>query len=251
VPGSVVRPAYRLYRIAWAGLDWLYPPQCGGCSSPGARWCAGCQESVQLIRGPVCPVCGEPQPGVEICRSCQKNPPGYSALRSWAVFNGSLRNAIHRLKYYGDMALGEVLARPLIQLLHTFDWTVDLVVPVPIGVARLKERGYNQANLIAWPLALGCGLRFQPHALKKERETRSQVGLSAAQRRQNVAGAFAADPHRVAGKSVLVVDDVTTSGATIEACAHALRLAGAGEVFGLTLSRPLRGSETGTDHEAP
>jgi len=148
-----------------------------------------------------------------------------------------LRNALHRLKYYGDMALGEVLARPLIQMVLDFKWPVDLIVPVPIGLARRAQRGYNQAALLAWPLALSCGMEYQSKALLKVRDVRTQVGLTIAQRYENVAGAYQAQAHLVKGKSVLVVDDVTTSGATMQACSAALLAASSSRVYGVTLAR--------------
>jgi ComF family protein len=163
--------------------------------------------------------------------------PAYAALRSWAVFEGPLRNALHRLKYRGDVALGEILARQLLEKLKGLDWVVDLVAPVPLGIARQKQRGYNQSTLLALPLALGCGIAYRPQALAKVRETPSQVGLSSEERFQNVEGAFQANARIVSGKRVLVVDDVTTSGATLNACANALKEAGASKVYALTLAR--------------
>ena len=144
---------------------------------------------------------------------------------------------MHRLKYARDIALGEVLARPLLEMLNQLDWQIDLVTSVPVGVARRAERGYNQATLLAFPLALASGVPFRSQALFKARETRTQVGLTLAQRRENVHQAFQARPEIVVGRRVLVVDDVTTSGATIEACASALNAAGASQVYGLTLAR--------------
>jgi ComF family protein len=144
---------------------------------------------------------------------------------------------MHRLKYSRDVALGEVLARPLLDMLRQLEWRIDLVTSVPVGVARRAERGYNQATLLAFPLALAIGKPFRSQALVKARETRSQVGLDLTQRRANVFEAFQARPEVVAAQRVLLVDDVTTSGATIEACAGALSKAGARQVFGLTLAR--------------
>jgi ComF family protein len=141
------------------------------------------------------------------------------------------------LKYSRDIALGEMLARPLLEMLHQLKWPIDLVTSVPMGVARRAERGYNQATLLAFPLSLASGIPFRPQALMKVRDTRSQVGLNLAQRRENVFEAFKARSELVSTKCVLVVDDVTTSGATIEACAGALIKAGARQVFGLTLAR--------------
>ncbi len=237
VPGELGRPAYRLYQLAWTGLDWLYPPNCGGCGGAGSRWCADCRRQIHLLPETICRVCGQILPVAGLCSSCRQHPPPYVALRSWAVFGGPLRQAMHRLKYSRDIALGEVLARPLLQLLHQQDWKIDLVTSVPVGVARRAERGYNQATLLAFPLALAGGIPFRSQALLKVRETRSQVGLTPAQRRENVSAAFQASAEIVTARNVLVVDDVTTSGATIEACALALRTAGARQVFGLTLAR--------------
>jgi ComF family protein len=114
---------------------------------------------------------------------------------------------------------------------------VELVTPVPLGVARHAQRGYNQSALLAFPLALSSKLAYGSQALIKVREARSQVGLSLAERFENVAGAFQASPKIVAGKTILIVDDVTTSGATMQACATALLQAGAHQVYGLTLAR--------------
>jgi ComF family protein len=118
-------------------------------------------------------------------------------------------------------------------------WDVGIVAPVPLGIARLKERGYNQAALIARPFSLALGLPYAPEALQRRRETHSQVGLSIAERKENVAGAFSARRDVVASRSVLLIDDVATSSATLDACASALRMDGANQVYCLTLARAL------------
>jgi competence protein ComFC len=236
-PAFLGRPAYRLFQMAWAGLDWLYPPQCGGCGKPYTRWCQNCQSQVQLLQEFVCEICGKKLATPGTCPDCRANPPPYTALRSWAVYGGPVRKAILSLKYKGDITLGEILSRPLIELVEELGWNLDVLTPVPIGLARKKRRGYNQASILALPLALGCAVNYQPRALVKVHNTPSQVGLTAAQRKENVRQAFQARPQFVRGKNVLVVDEVTTSGATMHACAEALLRAGARQVYGLTLAR--------------
>ena len=237
VPVTLVRPAYRLYQLAWAGLDWLYPPTCGGCGKPGSRWCSDCQRSTQILAESICQRCGKILGDTGFCASCRDYPPPYTALRSWADYGGSLRQAILRLKYRGDISLGEILARPMLRILKSQGWQLDLVTPVPSGIARKAKRGYNQAALLALPLALGAGIHYRAQALIKRRETPSQVGLLSAQRWKNVVGSFQARREFVEDRSVLVVDDVTTSGATMHACALALLEAGTSRVYGLTLAR--------------
>lgn len=233
-----VRPAYVIYQWLWTGLDWLFPPNCGGCGVKGARWCAACQADAIVIQPPICIICGAINiVGEGQCFHCSNSRPSYSSLRSWALFKGSVRNAVHRLKYGKDVAMGEILSRPLIQIVSNQDWKIDLVIPVPLSVARKIERGYNQAALLARPISLATGWAYAPSALLRTRETASQVGLSIADRLINVSGAFEGNRIKLDKKNVLLVDDVTTSGATLMACSQALRLAGANEVYCVTLAR--------------
>lgn len=228
---------YRFYQGLWSGLDWLYPPNCGGCGTRGTRWCKNCNENTRVFDGSICPRCGNIQASTRLCPNCLSSTPNYFALRSWAVYEGAIRQAIHRLKYKRDIALGEALSRPMIDCLHHLNWTFDLVVPVPLGVARLAERGYNQATLLARPVSLGMGLSYSSKALSRIRETRSQVDLTASERKNNVRGAFQARQELVNKRHVLVVDDVATTGSTLNECAGALLEAGAAQVVGFTLAR--------------
>jgi ComF family protein len=228
---------YRMYRWLWAGLDWLYPPRCGGCNRQGVRWCEQCNSSTDILTSPICPICGKVQKNTHLCNECRSTPPHFDVLRSWAVYRGPLREAILRLKYKRDVALGDTLSRPMIARLQSLQWSIDMIIPVPLGVARFVERGYNQAALLARPLALATQISYIPKALMRVRETRSQVDLTANERKINMRGAFQASGEWVKGRTVLVVDDVATSGATIDACAAALLEAGAAHVYGLTLAR--------------
>ena len=125
------------------------------------------------------------------------------------------------------------------EFVRSLRWPIDMLIPVPLGKKRLKERGYNQVALVARPLAYQLGLRYEPGALVKARDTRSQVGLTISQRSENVQDAYQADSQVVKGKNVLILDDVATTGSTISACTTALLSAGAQEVYGLTIARAL------------
>lgn len=165
--------------------------------------------------------------------------PRFNALRSWSAFDSPVRNALHRLKYRRDMGLGDALAAQLSQFVVDLNWPVDLVVPVPLGQKRMKERGYNQVALIARPLSMTLRIDYAPDALTRIRETRSQVGLTKLERRHNVHEAFRAKNTRVHGRTVLLVDDVATTGSTLSSCAEAFYAVGARGVFALTVSRAL------------
>jgi competence protein ComFC len=160
-------------------------------------------------------------------------------MRSWLVFEGPIRLALHTLKYKRNIALGDTLAHQLAPHAMNLGWPIEVVVPVPLGRKRMQERGYNQVGLVAMPLAVLSGWEYAPRALARARETRSQVGLSPVERKENVTGAFRGDPSKVSGKNVLLMDDVVTTGSTLSACAGALVEAGARDVYALTLTRAL------------
>jgi ComF family protein len=160
-------------------------------------------------------------------------------MRSWAVFDSPIQNGLHTIKYRRNIGLGESIGIQMVGFVRSLQWPVDIMIPVPLGKKRLKERGYNQVGLVARPLAYQIGLRYEPEALWKTRETRSQVGLNVSQRRDNVNNAYQANPDIVKRKSVLIMDDVATTGSTISACTEALLSAGAQEVYVLTIARAL------------
>ena len=230
---------YRVYQLAWSAVDLVFPPICPGCEHISSRWCLACQQKTIPIIGTICECCGEPLDFEAPCSRCKSLPPKFTAARSFAVYQEPLRHTIHRLKYHGDGGLGDTLAFPLISLVKETGWSYDLVAPVPLGKQRYKERGYNQAAYLSIPLALYFGVPYRPDALRRVRETRSQVQLSPVERKENVQGAFLAEPRRVAEKAVLLVDDVMTTGATLNECAQALLDAGALAVYAITLARAL------------
>lgn len=143
------------------------------------------------------------------------------------------------MKYRRNIGLGEAFATQMADFVRSLGWRAELLLPVPLGKNRLKERGYNQVALVARPLAYEVELDYNPDALWKARETRSQVGLTVSQRRENVEGAYQADIRAVKDKAVILMDDVATTGSTIIACTAALLSAGAKEVYAITIARAL------------
>jgi competence protein ComFC len=222
-------------------LDLIFPPECPGCKTIGSRWCAECRDSIQILPEPVCQICGEPGISPSICGDCLDYPPAFDSLRSATLFEGKIREALHRLKYNRDIGLGEVLASHLVTEYQKQEWYVDVVVSVPLSQKRLRMRGYNQAEVLARPFA---GLIHKPYSnqiIKRVVDTRSQIDLSAEERRKNVSGAFYANIMHIDQKSVIIIDDVSTTGSTISECALALKQAGAKKVYALTLARaPLK-----------
>jgi competence protein ComFC len=230
---------YRLSQWLWGSLDWLFPPVCAGCNRTGFRWCPNCQQQVKPVPEPACQACGVPISHPGLCPTCNDSHPPYEALRSWAVFEGPIRSALHSLKYHRNVALGDAFARYLVEYVKKLGWQVDMVMPVPLGRQRMHERGYNQAGLLAMPVSFILNWHYSPRAVLRVRETRSQVGLSRTERRENISNAFRADPSRVSGKVILLMDDIATTGVTLSACSDALRKAGAKTVYALTLARAL------------
>jgi len=237
MPGN--SPAYSLYRLLWSGLDLIFPPVCGGCGKPGSRWCDTCQQNLPKLSEPICDVCGITLDAAGLCVDCQRVRPRFNALRSWSAFDAPVRNALHRLKYRQDVGLGDALAAHLSEFVASLNWPIDLIVPVPLGRKRLQERGYNQVGLIARPLALSMRIAYVPQALSRVRETRTQVGLTKLERRDNVRGVFRAEGKHVKDRTVLLMDDVATTGSTLSSCAEAFYAVGARDVFALTVSRAL------------
>lgn len=228
--------------LKWELCDILFPPRCGGCDRWGERFCDHCAGSVIIIDGPLCLMCGDRLMTTSLltCQRCDSNKRNFDMLRSWAQYSGPLKKAIQKLKYKQDIGLANYFAKPLKDLLMSTRWQIDMITAVPLDRDRLLQRGYNQAALLSKSLTRHTGIPFEPDILIKRFPTKPQVGLSEEDRLSNVLNAFSSNPEKIKGKSVLVVDDVITTGATMDACSTALKTSGANVVYGISLARSLR-----------
>ncbi len=219
-------------------LDLVFPPRCVACRRSGAWLCGSCLAQVEPLAPPLCAYCGEPLAAGGRCPRRQHHPRALAGLRSAAWHAGPLRVAIHQFKYHSLRALAAPLGAILVAAWGREPLPVDLLMPVPLHARRVRERGFNQATLLARGLSLATGIPLDAHSLARVRHTRPQVGLTAPERLANVEGAFAYRGPELAGRAVCLIDDICTTGATLEACATALRAAGASAVWACTLARP-------------
>jgi ComF family protein len=234
---TVLPQAAKLKRAA---LDLLFPKWCVGCGKEGEFICRSCRELLVPFRPPLCPRCGKPQPSSTLCLACLNWQAAIDGIRSPFRFEGIIREAILQLKYRNLRALSETLAKLLSDFLTANPIPGEVLVPVPIHDKRLRERGYNQSSLLARELSKLSGLPVVDNSLTRQRHALPQTQTkTVAERRNNVAGAFTCREQQLKGRQVLLVDDVATSGATLDACAMALKAAGAISVWGLALAREI------------
>ena len=251
----------------------LFPSDCRICSVPLLNIsrlpvCPECLAAIRPIEGELCAVCGErifspytarahDEPRCGLCRRIE---PAFARAVAYGSYESGLRELIHLLKYGGVRpaanVLGRMLAEAIARLEIEFQQPSVVLIPVPLYRAKLRQRGFNQAELIARAALKNrsCGdrLRLCARVLIRRRDTASQIGLTSHQRRENLRGAFAvSDPEIVRGREVLVVDDVYTTGATASECARILRRAGANKVWIATVARTLKISAQHAEFESP
>lgn len=228
-------------------LDLLFPPRCVACGAAGAVLCAACLAQARAPELPLCERCGRALLSGErgLCPACRAGyaPEVLALIRAAAVHEGPVRDAVLALKYRRQRRLALPLGDMLAEAVTRLDLRPDIIVPVPLHASRKRQRGYNQAELLARRCASRLRLPCEPGLLVRQRATPPQVGLSGAPRRANVAGAFAiASPAQAAaylsGKRVLLLDDVTTTGSTLDAAATALVPFAPAVLLGLAVTRP-------------
>ncbi len=235
-----------------AGLaDLIFPPKCIQCGvllkiSRAHSFCRDCFSEITFIRSPICPCCGRPiQSEAEedhLCGQCIASEPCFSVARAVGIYEKVLLEAIHRFKYKRDFKVGNALGK--LMAFYTFPLfeprSYDLIMPVPLHRKRLRQRGFNQAVILAKEIAGHYGLELETAVLKRRKHTLPQFDLGRSERGQNVKDAFEVRrKDKLEGRRVLLVDDVYTTGSTIRECARTLMEAGAEEIAVLTLARTL------------
>jgi ComF family protein len=232
-------------------LDVILPPICHICHSfiPDAgkiHICPACLNRLPLVSSPLCPICGIPFTGAggdHRCGACLSHPPHFDSARAQFLYEGHIRDLIHSFKYNKLTHLRSPLALLALEGVSGFlaDHEPHFIVPVPLHSSRLRQRGFNQAVLLGRVLSRQISLPMLPDALIRTRPTEPQIELTAAERRLNVKGAFTVNrADRIAGKRILLLDDVMTTGSTMNECAKELKKAGATVVIAATIARTAR-----------
>ncbi len=224
-------------------LDLLFPIHCASCQKIGQVLCPSCKAQIQPLPSPICDFCGIPLSTYGVCKNCQFHRPKLSGQRAVSFYKEPLRECIHGLKYDGNIRLAVPLGLLLAHAYSRYAMQADILIPVPLHSERQKQRGFNHASLLAEVCSISTGVPVNNNILIRHRATVAQVDLHPRERYQNVAGAFVCSSRAVSsvlkGCRILIIDDVSTTSATLEACATPLFEAGAKEVWGLVLARPL------------
>ena len=227
-------------RLVELAVDSFFPRRCVGCGKVRGFLCPECLGKLPRLVPPLCPKCGRPQASGIVCPSCRQRQTEIDGIRSPFRFDELIRKAIHELKYRNLKAISPCLAELLADYLRANHLPGEALVCVPLHPRRLRERGYNQSSLLARELGRSIDLPVIEDCLIRVKQAQPQVrAVDVEERRRNVADAFVCCDEQVSGKQIILIDDVCTSGATLESCASALKNKGATSVWGLTLAREI------------
>ena len=218
-------------------LELLFPPRCGGCHTVGSWLCSFCRGRIRRLKEPLCRRCGAEVESARNECGCRSRFKALTRLRSAVAYEGPVEHALHRFKYQGWTRLAEPLALLLAERLAVEGLAATWAVAVPLHSARLKQRGFNQSELLARELRKRLSLAHPPGTLVRTRPTPPQVGHDRRWRLENVRDAFKWQGFGLESRSILLIDDVCTTGATLDACATALRAGGSGPVMGVSVAR--------------
>lgn len=234
-------PAYILNGCAKI-VHAILPHHCAlcGAGTPNRLLCAACDADLSHYRAPACPVCALPTPGGQVCGACLQHPPAFDRTLAAFSYHFPVDRLLHAFKYSGNLALTEILAESLAQLAAGHP-KPDLLMPMPLHPGRLKERGFNQSLEIARPISRWLDIPLAADACHRTRDTPTQAGLKWKERRRNVRGAFVCDL-ALSGKKIAVLDDVMTTGATLNEISRILKNQGASEVSAWVVARTPRQS---------
>ncbi len=225
-------------------LNLFYPPSCLICENKiinvvNYPVCSDCSKKIKPVPEPICQICGQPTLQT-ICYQCKDSPPFFTKARAFGIYEGVLKKSIHFFKYRKKKRLSRFLSNLLWEfLIHNPDWmAMDFLVPVPLNKLRLKERGYNQSEILSRELSQLSKIKLSADNLRRKGLLSSQVKSSRKERTKNVADSFYLnEPKRFYNKKILLIDDVFTTGSTVDTCSRVLKEAGAEEVLVLTVAR--------------
>ena len=232
-------PGTLITKISQSILDLFLPPSCFNCRSENSWLCQDCFDQIAFITSDVCDRCGTLTDSNSRCNQCNSNPLQYiDGIRVASFFEDNpMRVGVHWLKYRNHKAVASSLSQILANTYCQYQLNCNVIIPVPLHASRYKERGYNQSELLAKPLGKFLNLPINANTLYRTQKTKSQMTLGASERRENVANAFKCYNNQLANTTVLLIDDVCTTGSTLDSCALALKETGVKAVWGLTLAK--------------
>lgn len=230
----------RLKQLRNEVIDFFFPRSCVGCGKVGDFVCIKCSKKLARLQPPICQRCGRPESSGTYCNECWGTNTGLDSIRSVFVFDGIIRSAVHELKYRNLQSIAGCLSQYMAEYFQENKLTGDILLAVPMHEKRMKRRGYNQSELLANEISNMISIPVISGVIVRARDNKPQARTTCVEeRRKNMENAFTCVSNDIKGKEVIIIDDVCTSGATLEACAAVLKERGAKKVSGFTLAREI------------